>query len=217
MRFTNILVAGLMAATFATTATAAIAYNNGAPNAVSGNETVAWVQAEDFTLSSNTTLTGAGVYLAGFGGIGAWDGSFQYYLFSASGGTPGTILQQGSVSITPSDSGTAWCCGGNAQLFSFNFASAFAATGGTTYFLGIHAGAPGNFNRDEIYWVSTAYNATAAGVESSGGTFDNWSGNGTEHAFYLNAVPEPASWAMMITGFGLVGAAMRRRTTLLAA
>lgn len=27
------------------------------------------------------------------------------------------------------------------------------------------------------------------------------------------AVPEPASWALMITGFGLVGAAMRRRAT----
>jgi hypothetical protein len=28
------------------------------------------------------------------------------------------------------------------------------------------------------------------------------------------AVPEPASWAMMISGFGLVGGAMRRRSTL---
>jgi hypothetical protein len=28
------------------------------------------------------------------------------------------------------------------------------------------------------------------------------------------AVPEPASWAMMIAGFGLVGGAMRRRTTV---
>jgi PEP-CTERM motif len=27
-----------------------------------------------------------------------------------------------------------------------------------------------------------------------------------------NAVPEPASWAMMLGGFGLIGAAMRRRT-----
>ncbi|MDP3855377.1 PEPxxWA-CTERM sorting domain-containing protein [Phenylobacterium sp.] len=27
----------------------------------------------------------------------------------------------------------------------------------------------------------------------------------------LSAVPEPATWAMMITGFGLVGGAMRRR------
>ena len=29
----------------------------------------------------------------------------------------------------------------------------------------------------------------------------------------LNAVPEPASWAMMILGFGLIGGAMRRRNT----
>ena len=29
------------------------------------------------------------------------------------------------------------------------------------------------------------------------------------------AVPEPASWALMITGFGFVGAGMRRRTTRL--
>ncbi len=31
-----------------------------------------------------------------------------------------------------------------------------------------------------------------------------------------NSVPEPASWAMMIGGFGLVGAAMRRRAVALA-
>jgi hypothetical protein len=31
------------------------------------------------------------------------------------------------------------------------------------------------------------------------------------------AVPEPASWAMMISGFGLVGGAMRRRSTMQAA
>jgi len=30
---------------------------------------------------------------------------------------------------------------------------------------------------------------------------------------YFGAVPEPASWAMMVGGFGLIGSAMRRRTT----
>jgi hypothetical protein len=29
-----------------------------------------------------------------------------------------------------------------------------------------------------------------------------------------SAIPEPANWAMMIAGFGLVGAAMRRRRTI---
>ncbi len=32
-----------------------------------------------------------------------------------------------------------------------------------------------------------------------------------------SAVPEPATWAMMITGFGLAGAAIRRRRTVFAA
>lgn len=30
-------------------------------------------------------------------------------------------------------------------------------------------------------------------------------------SFYGNAVPEPASWAMMIAGFGMAGSALRRR------
>jgi hypothetical protein len=41
---------------------------------------------------------------------------------------------------------------------------------------------------------------------AAGGNF-NASGSGT----FAGAVPEPATWAMMIAGFGLVGAAARRR------
>jgi len=33
----------------------------------------------------------------------------------------------------------------------------------------------------------------------------------------LSAVPEPASWALMLSGFGLVGAVLRRRRTVIAA
>jgi hypothetical protein len=36
------------------------------------------------------------------------------------------------------------------------------------------------------------------------------------YSFTTGAVPEPASWAMMIAGFGLVGSAMRRRVTKVA-
>lgn len=36
------------------------------------------------------------------------------------------------------------------------------------------------------------------------------------HLFRLSLVPEPATWGMMIAGFGLVGAAARRRRTLAA-
>jgi hypothetical protein len=33
----------------------------------------------------------------------------------------------------------------------------------------------------------------------------------------VTQVPEPATWAMLIAGFGLVGSAMRRRRTAVAA
>ena len=42
-------------------------------------------------------------------------------------------------------------------------------------------------------------------VVDNGGTFEEF------RQLRLAPIPEPASWAMMITGFGLVGSAMRRR------
>lgn len=43
-------------------------------------------------------------------------------------------------------------------------------------------------------------------------TWVNDFGNGNyNYAFRIGFVPEPATWAMMIAGFGLVGASLRRR------
>jgi hypothetical protein len=50
-----------------------------------------------------------------------------------------------------------------------------------------------------------------SGSGANGALYDGDSGVG-----YADVVPEPASWAMLIAGFGLVGAAMRRRQTAIA-
>jgi hypothetical protein len=202
-------------------ADASIIYNNGGPNTSTGNEATAWTQTEDFSFGGNTVVDGAGVYIAGFGGLGAWDGHLQYALWSDNAGAPGALLASGEPIHSVTDSGSAWCCGGDAYLVAFNFLAPFDALGGQTYHLGIHTGAVGNNNRDDIYWVTTNSNGTLTGVESGGSTYDNWSNNGNEHAFYLTggaaAVPEPAVWAIMLLGFAGLGAGLRAHRRLDAA
>jgi len=206
------LVAPLVAL-LAAGAQAAIVYDNGGPDASSGNDATQWVQAENFSIAAGASVMDAGVYIAGFDGIGNWDGAMDYYFFADVGGTPGALLASGAAqNMTTTDSGIAWCCGGNAYLIEFDLAAPFAAAAGTTYWFGIHASA--NFGeRDDIYWVTTAPGA-GNGHESDGGTFDNWFNNGQEHAFFLTGgevtpMPEPMSLALV--GIGLAGLAFRRR------
>lgn len=77
-----------------------------------------------------------------------------------------------------------------------------------------------------VYFNS--FDLSAAADELSGGSNGSFSigGNGLGSNYYFNtstvsmqvaAVPEPASWAMLIAGFGLVGAAARRRRAAVAA
>lgn len=179
-----------------------VIYDNGSPNDRSGNETTAWVQAEDFMLASGGTIESVGVYI-GFTNNNTWDGAFEYFIFSDSSGIPGTSLTSGSVSASVSDTGTPWCCQGNAFLFEFNLDSAFTALAGTTYWLGIHAA--DDFSSDGLFWVTTAANGTSTGHESNGGTFDNWFDNNQEHAFYLSGerlveVPSPTTAAILLIG-----------------
>ncbi len=66
---------------------------------------------------------------------------------------------------------------------------------------------------DQSFWVIGEY---ALGYLPSPTTsFSRW---GTYiQEINLSAVPEPSSWALMLTGFGLIGGAMRRRNRALAA
>ena len=63
--------------------------------------------------------------------------------------------------------------------------------------------------------VVVNFNAAGiAAINAAGATGSSFTFGGS---ISTGAVPEPASWAMMIAGFGLVGATMRRRTGAVAA
>lgn len=71
------------------------------------------------------------------------------------------------------------------------------------------------FNTAKVTGITAVDAATGAQVSlsSGSGALATLPGGGFGYPSPSAAVPEPATWAMMIGGFGLVGGAMRRRRT----
>ena len=83
------------------------------------------------------------------------------------------------------------------------------AGGGSDTLTGLQL-AGGAFNGDQLVGRRMTYDfggqkVTSVEFTSSGNSFE------FDNIATTSAVPEPATWAMMITGFGMAGAAMRRR------
>ena len=59
-------------------------------------------------------------------------------------------------------------------------------------------------------WLSPVNNLNTSGLSGPRGLFNEMTSN-FHYAITESAVPEPTTWALMIAGFGLTGAALRRR------
>lgn len=78
-----------------------------------------------------------------------------------------------------------------------------------TVLVGIHWGGQGG-GQSAIYKLSIPNSVTSITIDGQN------PGGSSNAALFLNgtpSVPEPASWAMLIAGLGIVGASMRRRKT----
>jgi hypothetical protein len=78
-------------------------------------------------------------------------------------------------------------------------------------------GAPGGGGQNSPSTNGAFWANVGAGESISGLTFTSAQNSFEIDDLSGSAVPEPATWAMMITGFGLAGAAIRRRRTVFAA
>ncbi|WP_426169213.1 PEPxxWA-CTERM sorting domain-containing protein [Sandarakinorhabdus sp. DWP1-3-1] len=178
-------------------------YANGANAPTSGNST-----------ATNPT-GGSFVYLTGQGGAGAYELRQAFTLASA------TTITIKFDHFANDYSGTVFTgngldpfLGDPVQLALVDLIDASTPSFGTggvlqTFYSGADAGANPN------PWTSYSFTTTlAAGsyairfVEADNQLFFT---QGVDNVFVGSAVPEAASWAMLIAGFGLVGAAMRRR------
>jgi hypothetical protein len=66
----------------------------------------------------------------------------------------------------------------------------------------------GNGGKLQVHVYDTYFDGGIGGLNGDPGTVKG------DFKLLSNAVPEPATWAMMITGFGLVGATLRRRRSV---
>jgi hypothetical protein len=193
-----ILMAGVAvaAAVPAQAATPLLSFTGGRPFDGDGP----WTLGFDFSVNADTTASGLGVYDAGQDGfatphaVGLWNSS-------------GTLLASATVGS------------GNSLIGLFRYASISPITllAGQTYTVGA-----ADVGAGDGYWldatVSTIANAnylSAQYIHGSGLQDPNTTGTlggyfGANVLLGDAAVPEPATWAMMLVGFGLVGAAMRK-------
>ncbi len=98
---------------------------------------------------------------------------------------------------------------GDANTGVINFATHL---NGTTVF-GIHVGGAGDKNGQGTFFFQFDAGAGVDSITITNRAGANNSGLSNAALFWTGvaAVPEPGTWAMMLVGFGAIGASMRRR------
>jgi hypothetical protein len=156
--------------------------------AASGLETL------EFTFRIDGTLAGAGA------AMNAWGGTFTGYEYLTRYGSDTASIDEDFTFSVPVIDGRA--------MFSFYLG------GSASFFGGVGT------EHAALDFTHTAKLTGLVGRDATGGRVALTSVTGTGNADYLAiaaanaAVPEPASWAMMIAGFAVVGAAARRRPAI---
>ena len=196
-------------ATLAAPVTAATLFDSGPAlgnaNYCSSNTTSCgsngWVIYSPFTLGASATVTGAS-----YGNYGSGYVSTNWSIWASD---PLTNFAGG-----PAFSGTAVGIqtAGGAGSTTVTFGGLGVTLGAGTYYFGLAS----NVSGGQITTYAFASNTQLSRQSDNSGNFFNPNTQLASFAIFGGGVPEPATWALMIGGFGMTGFAMRRRVALTA-
>ncbi len=186
-------------------------YQNGDTDRSGGSSFFDYFQAHDFRLDNAETITGVTLYALDLFDEGG-DLPIFYGIYTNDANLPGATLASGIVTdFTRTALGPQQGFGDPEYRISFRFGEAINLDSGARYWLGLRYG-DGTLGGRGLLWSNVGDNDSLQGAEFRDGA---WNASFSEASFSLEsgvaAVPEPASWAMLLAGFGLMGVRLRRR------
>jgi hypothetical protein len=161
------------------------------------------------------TTTGASIMLNGSGTVQfdyMGDESLFNNEFTAAG--VATFVENNKEIWGPVSMGSATFSAGafHSLLFTDPTLNVYGTVGSGNFAIFLPANLIGNYNSNVIYFAFDDTAVPGVGIDSD---YDDFVVRATFTPDSTGVVPEPASWAMMIIGFGLTGQlARRRRNTL---
>lgn len=200
------LAASAIALVAATPAFAAPAVNLTTPGTEYGGSQ--YTLGFEFSVSGSQSINALGVYdnlgngLASNASIGLWDLSGNLLTSTtilAGGGTLNGLFRYNSISPFALTAGTHYIIGAYTTDLATSLNAGQGGTGTINPLVTIYRDRFSNFN--SLFSFPTETNSTPGG----------WLGANFNLVEGQPAVPEPATWLMMVVGFGAVGFAMRRR------